>query len=64
VHEVCATSDADAMLEAHKLLDGVDLEVWRGNEMIGRLPGDQDLSERADGLADKVSSNTGQPDTA
>ena len=60
VHEVCAASDADAMLEAHKLLDGVDLEVWRGNEMIGRLRGDQDKSEPANGLADEVPADSRQ----
>jgi hypothetical protein len=64
VHEISATSDADAMLKAHRLLDGVDLEVWRGNQMIGHLRGNQDKSERALGVADEASSNTHQPDTA
>jgi hypothetical protein len=35
VHEILAASDEDAMLQARQLLDGLDLEVWRGNEKIG-----------------------------
>ena len=37
VHEVFAASDADVMSQAQKLLNGFDLEVWRGNEKIGYL---------------------------
>jgi hypothetical protein len=51
VQEVFAASDTDAMLQAHKLLDGSDLEVWRGDEKIGYLRADGAKSERPDGLA-------------
>jgi hypothetical protein len=60
VHEVLAASDADAMLQAHKLLDGSDLEVWRGNEKIGYLRAVQSTSEFPPAVI--RSSNTDQPD--
>jgi hypothetical protein len=60
VHEVLAASDADAMLQARKLLDGSDLEVWRGDEKIGYLRAVQSTSESP--LAGIRSSNTDQPD--
>jgi hypothetical protein len=41
VHETVAPSDADAISQAQKLLDGLDLEVWRGSEKIGYLRGDR-----------------------
>jgi hypothetical protein len=49
VQELLAASDTDAMLQAHKLLDGSDLEVWRGNEKIGYLRADR---ARSEGLSD------------
>jgi len=64
VHEVSAASDGEAMLVAHKLLDGLDLEVRRGNEKIGYLQADQTKSERADSVPRKMSSNGPRPDTA
>jgi hypothetical protein len=60
VHEVLAASDADAMLQAHKLLDGSDLEVWRGNEKIGFLRAVQPTSEFPPAVT--RSSNADQPD--
>jgi hypothetical protein len=45
VHEVSAASDTDAMAQAEKLLDGADLEVWRGGEKIGYLRAVQAPSE-------------------
>ena len=64
VHEILAASDSEAMLEAHKLLDGLDLEVWRGNEKIGYLQADQAKSERGDGVPRKGSSDGPHPDPA
>lgn len=49
VRELHAASDSDAMLQAHKLLDGSDLEVWRADEKIGYLRADGAWS---DGLRD------------
>jgi len=49
VHEVFATSDADAMLKARKLLDGLDLEVWRESEKIGYLRGGSNDSTSSPG---------------
>jgi len=49
VYEVSATSDADAMLQAHKLLDGLDLEVWHGTEKIGYLRSEEATAKSAPG---------------
>jgi hypothetical protein len=49
VHEILAASDEDAMLQARQLLDGLDLEVWRGNEKIGYLRSNQAKFEPTDG---------------
>jgi hypothetical protein len=49
-HEIHAVSDADAMRQAHQLLDGLDVEVWRGSEKIGYLHGDLDKREQPDDL--------------
>ena len=51
VHEVFATSDADAMRQARNLLDGSDVEIWRGNEKIGYFRADGTNPECPDGLA-------------
>jgi hypothetical protein len=59
VRELHAASDTDAMLQAHKLLDGSDLEVWRGYEKIGYLRADGARSEGLSGLAREGSLSTG-----
>ena len=61
VHEVLAASDTDAMLQAHRLLDGLDLEVWRGDEKIGYLRAVQSTPELPHGVTGSF--NRGQPDT-
>jgi hypothetical protein len=40
VREMNAETDADAIAEAKKFLDGSDLEIWRGQERIAYLPSD------------------------
>lgn len=60
VHEVRAASDADALAQAQKLLDGSDLEVWRGAEKIGYLQAVHSTSESSQGV--KRSSKADQPD--
>ena len=45
VHEVIGASDDDAIKQARKMLDGLDLEVWRGNEKIGYLRSKEHASE-------------------
>jgi hypothetical protein len=57
VQEAVAASDADAMVEAHKLLDGFNVEVWRGNKKIGYLRAHSPKAEWSNRIADKRSSN-------
>jgi hypothetical protein len=64
VDEVDAASDSDAMMEAHKLLDGLDVEVWRGNEKIGYLRAHSLRRERSNRIADKRSSGGDHQDSA
>ncbi len=59
VQELLAASDTDAMLQAHKLLDGSDLEVWRGDEKIGYLRADGATSDGLSGLPREGSLPTG-----
>jgi hypothetical protein len=64
VQEVIAASDTDALAEAHKLLDGLDVEVWRGSEKIGYLRAHSSKPERSNHVADKRSSEGDHRDSA
>jgi hypothetical protein len=60
VHEILAASDEAAMLQARQILDGLDLEVWRGKEKIGYLRSGQAKFEPSE--CNKGSSETKQSD--